>query len=93
MLTLKQMKKADRREFDKWRLRRFEGRYGKHIPPSPTKLKCKYCGSEEGVCLESARTAYHWDGKGEDPNAPVPLCRPCAKEHHDHWDDMWSNVP
>lgn len=26
-----------------------------------------------------------------DPNAPVPLCRPCAKDHHEYWDEMWGN--
>jgi hypothetical protein len=25
----------------------------------------------------------------EDPNKPVNLCRACAKEHHDYWDEMW----
>lgn len=28
------------------------------------------------------------DDKGR--NAPVPLCRACAKEHHDYWDEMWA---
>lgn len=43
----------------------------------------------EGVKLEPSRTQYHWDGKGENPNKPVWLCRDCAAEHHAHWDDMW----
>lgn len=48
------------------------------------------------VELESGRTAYHtllprehWDN----PNRCVRLCRDHAQEHHEHWDDMWSNVP
>ena len=27
-----------------------------------------------------------------DPNAPSYLCRPCAKDHHEYWDEMWSHV-
>jgi hypothetical protein len=54
---------------------------------------CDHCGSLGGVALESARTAYHYEGvRGapEDPNRPVPLCRECAVEHHAHWDEMWA---
>ena len=51
--------------------------------------KCEYCGSRYKTRYERSRTAYHWDGKGEDPNRPVLLCRECAAEHHDHWDGMW----
>lgn len=25
-----------------------------------------------------------------DPNAPIPLCRACAKEHHSEWDERWA---
>ena len=25
-----------------------------------------------------------------DPNAPFPLCRPCAAEHHANWDAQWA---
>lgn len=25
-----------------------------------------------------------------DPNAPIPLCRGCAKDHHDYWDERWA---
>jgi hypothetical protein len=46
-----------------------------------------------GVKPESSRTMYHWNGEGEDPNRDVWLCRRCAKEHHEHWDDMWAQVP
>lgn len=49
------------------------------------------CQRTEGVELEPSRTAYHWDGKGVDPNAPIWLCRECAKEHHEHWDGMWAD--
>jgi len=27
---------------------------------------------------------------GEDPNAAIYLCRPCAKQHQDRWDDQWA---
>lgn len=26
-----------------------------------------------------------------DPNAPIPLCRPCAAEHHAEWDERWAD--
>lgn len=62
---------------------------------------CIGCGRSEGVQLENSRTAYArsytlWDallhdGAIPDPNAPVPLCRDCAKEHHEYWNSMWDN--
>lgn len=24
-----------------------------------------------------------------DPNAPFPLCRDCAADHHANWDERW----
>lgn len=59
-------------------------------------LKCVACAmldpsGDSDVRLESARTAYSWGDKTQpDPNAPIPLCRPHAAEHHDHWDSMWA---
>jgi hypothetical protein len=53
--------------------------------------RCLNCGSAEGVEMESSRTMYHWEGEGPDPNRPLPLCRECAKEHHENWDDQWSD--
>jgi hypothetical protein len=62
---------------------------------------CTRCGTTNGVELEDSRTAYSQpdldifdrlmlDGEPPpDPNAPVLLCRPCAKEHHEYWDEMW----
>lgn len=41
---------------------------------------------------ESSRTMYFWDGKGEDPNADVFLCRSCAADHHSFWDERWLDV-
>lgn len=26
----------------------------------------------------------------DDPNKPLALCRACAKEHHDYWDERWN---
>jgi hypothetical protein len=62
-------------------------------------LLCQACGATTGVAYENARTAYEvpeptfWDRiRGETPdlpNQPIPLCRPCAKEHHEHWTQMW----
>ena len=63
------------------------------IPP------CQACGTTTGVAYEDARTAYEvpeptfWDKvRGETPdlpNQPLPLCRPCATEHHAQWDAVW----
>jgi hypothetical protein len=62
---------------------------------------CQQCGCSNGVELEDSRTNYvepdytFWDrlkGKDpEDPNAPIPLCQECAKEHKEYWDEMWAN--
>jgi hypothetical protein len=54
------------------------------------KQACSHCGSKIGVEKESSRTMYHWDGKGQDPNADILFCRPCASFHHDYWDEMWN---
>ena len=57
------------------------------------KLECLCCTRTEGVEMENSRTAYHFEGELgslDDPNKPIPLCRPCAEEHHMHWDDMWA---
>lgn len=68
-------------------------------PPEGT--LCAHCGTTEGVKLEDSRTQYppmkysFWaavmydDDKLPDPNAPIPLCRECAVEHHEHWDEQW----
>jgi hypothetical protein len=53
--------------------------------------KCFYCGETSGVELESSRTMCPWDGKGENPNKSIHLCRLCAKEHHEYWNDMWDD--
>jgi hypothetical protein len=62
---------------------------------------CARCGAAEGIQLEDARTEYaqpepdffdHLIGEPPpDPNAPVPLCRACAEEHHEFWDAMWQD--
>ena len=65
-------------------------------------MKCLCCGSTTGVLLEDSRTAYCLPTRSryerlldndpftqEDPNTPIPLCRTCAKRHHEEWDAMW----
>lgn len=51
---------------------------------------CLHCGTQEGVQMEAARTAYELLEGELDPNADVPLCGSCAAEHHEHWDEMWA---
>ncbi len=55
-------------------------------------IPCVHPGCQSGteVRWESSRTMYHWDGTGEDPNAPLALCRECAEEHHLNWDYTWA---
>jgi len=36
------------------------------------------------------RTAYHWEGKGIDPNGPMICCKDMAEECAQYWDNMWS---
>ncbi len=57
-------------------------------------LVCLECDSTVGVQMESARTVYHFEGEVgsvDDPNRPIPLCRGCARNHHDYWDSMWAD--
>ena len=68
----------------------------------PSQNPCLRCGSTVDVRWESSRTCYDTSRvrtryerimvpEPPDPNAPIPLCRKCAGEHHEYWDDMWSN--
>ena len=50
---------------------------------------CARCGTLEGVRSRPAATAYHWDGEGENPNAPVPLCVCCVEEYYEYYQDLW----
>jgi hypothetical protein len=40
---------------------------------------CLECPELREACFEASN-----------PNKPVALCRGCAEEHHEHWNDMWS---
>ena len=70
-------------------------------------LVCLCCQGTLGVEMESSRTCYakptlnFWEklllpeeglDEGPEMNKPIPLCRPCAKQHHDDWDDMWKTL-
>lgn len=50
--------------------------------------RCERCSAKPAE-LTSSGTAYVWNGKGRDPNAPILLCSECAKEHIAYWDEMW----
>lgn len=67
-------------------------------------MKCLGCDSTEGVQLEDSRTHYDLgpvtryqrlmlddplNDERPNPNAPIPLCRDCAAEHHSQWDERW----
>ena len=68
----------------------------------PVDLPCLRCGSTVEVLMECSRTSYDTsrvrtryerilEPNPPDPNAPIPLCRECAEDHHEYWDEMWSN--
>lgn len=53
-------------------------------------LTCESCErTDNTVTPVDAMTAYHWDGKGEDPNRDKHLCSDCKEEHVSYWEDMW----
>jgi hypothetical protein len=61
--------------------------------PTPV-LACIRCDSTDGVQMEDSRTMYHFEGEldsPEDPNKPIPLCRPCAADHHAYWNERWDD--
>ena len=55
-----------------------------------------FCQGVSGQCYDirvseiGCKTAYDWNGKGEDPNRNPVLCESCADEYNEHWDDMWN---
>lgn len=54
--------------------------------------RCEYCKSWTGLQLESSHTMYNFDGEWFDPknpNRPVFLCRCCAEQHEEFWDEQW----
>lgn len=68
--------------------RRFKQLLG--IKPPPVCAACSGQSHNTDVQPESARTAYPYTDKTKpDPNAPIHLCRPCAKKHHEEMDDLW----
>lgn len=52
--------------------------------------RCESCGTDEGIELERSRTAYAPTEENPEPNQPMHLCRSCAADYHDYWDDMWA---
>lgn len=46
------------------------------------------CSSEEAK-QRPCMTAYHWDGKGENPNKGPILCEDCAVEYAAMWKERW----
>lgn len=55
---------------------------------------CEHCKSKlRTLHWHPKGTAYHWDGKGLNPNGRYLVCKPCGEAADDHWRDMWANVP
>jgi hypothetical protein len=71
-------------------------------PGEPTLEPCERCGDRyvvlrkgEGIIhshvkWRCARTAYPWDGEGENPNRCIALCDDCAKIYDEEMDELWS---
>lgn len=61
----------------------------------PKLEECEVCDAMDGdIRLEDSRTQYVWKGDFDDPenpNRPLMLCRECAREHHEYWDERWSD--
>lgn len=49
---------------------------------------CESMEAKERKC----RTAYHWDGNGENPNRAPMLCNECAKSYGEYWNEKWAQV-
>lgn len=55
--------------------------------------RCEGCGAAAGIEWESARTMY----SAATPlleafrNRDRLLCRVCAADHHEYWDEMWAS--
>lgn len=69
------------------------------IPRGEKPPVCERCGETEGVEWVGGGTAYHYEPTtweiiiygpgGLNPNRDSPYCPACAKDYHDHWDEMW----
>lgn len=49
------------------------------------------CGATGNMSWRPAVTAYHWDGKGKDPNRDLYLCDNCAEDYYDYYDGLWQD--
>jgi hypothetical protein len=49
--------------------------------------RCENCGSHIGVRREQCRTAY----AEAHLNLSPFLCRKCADDYHDYWDNLWAD--
>tara|TARA_Y100000034_G_scaffold121012_1_gene164707 strand:- start:510 stop:713 length:204 start_codon:yes stop_codon:yes gene_type:complete len=50
---------------------------------------CEHCGDGQAE-PRPAMTAYHWDGKEEDPNRNLLLCDHCYQGYRDYWTERWA---
>lgn len=57
-----------------------------NITAEVMEVPCERCGITTEVQLEPSRTYYVDESK----NVEIWLCRECADEYHQHWDDMWA---
>lgn len=56
------------------------------------------CDGFDGPCdsMEAkerkCRTAYNWDGAGQNPNRTPMLCDECAQAYDEYWNEMWAQA-
>lgn len=53
-----------------------------------SELICEEC-QRPGATSIPSQTAYHWDGKGDDPNRSPLLCPDCAADYIKTWQAAW----
>lgn len=49
---------------------------------------CESMEAKERKC----RTAYNWDGAGQNPNRTPMLCDECAQAYDEYWNEMWAQA-
>lgn len=58
---------------------------------------CEYCSNGLDDCkgeIKSRRalTAYHWNGKGIDPNRNLILCEDHYEMYAEYWEQRWDDL-
>lgn len=63
-------------------------------PGQEAEGQCECCKRDDSLVdlkWRMSRTAYEWDGEGENPNRCLALCDECAIEYNEQMDQQWSD--